>query len=172
MEQKFEFKGLPVRLETDNEDQVWIAGIDVCNILGYANANDAIKKRLDEDERKLEELPALSGQRRRGWKISESGLYSLILSSTLPEAKVFKRWVTHEILPAIRKAGKYTSEQEKEHDLELQTLADEIQQLREDKEDHQKKVNDLKKDIDVKTAQMIAVIRHDKSQLRLEFNQE
>jgi len=68
----------------------WFAGIDVCNILEYANSNNAIGK-LDEDERKLTYLKVTSGQGRKTWMINEFGLYSLILTSRKPEAKAFKR---------------------------------------------------------------------------------
>jgi len=101
----------------------WFAGIDVCNILGYANPPMATKK-LDEDERKLTAVELQLGQSRKTWTVNEFGLYSLILTSMKPEAKAFKKWVTHEILPSIRKAGKFTSEQEKEHEFSLQAIAD------------------------------------------------
>ena len=101
----------------------WFAGVDVSDILEYASSKQAIKK-LDEDERKLGYVEHTSGQSRKTWMINEFGLYSLILTSMKPEAKAFKKWVTHEILPSIRKAGKFTSEQEKEHEFSLQAIAD------------------------------------------------
>lgn len=93
----------------------------------------------------------------------------MILTSTKPEAKAFKRWVTHEVLPSIRKAGKYTVEQEKDHEMELQSIANVIQSLNADKDEHQKKVNNLKKEIEAKTNEMIALIRRDRSQLAIPF---
>ena len=169
MEQKFEYNKLPIRTITDGEDQTWFAAIDVCKALDYSNTHDIINKSLDEDERKLEYLTDIPGQRRKTWIISESGLYSLALSSTKPEAKAFKRWITHEVLPTLRKAGKYTTDQEKQHDVQLRFLASEIQSLKNKKDDHQKAVNDLKKDIENKTGEMIAIIQMDKSQLILPF---
>lgn len=169
MEQKFNYNELPVRILTDETDETWFAGVDVCNILEYQNATDIIEKKLDDDEKKLDYLTDISGQRRKTWTINESGLYSLILSSTKPEAKTFKRWITHDVLPSIRKAGKFTSEQEREHELKLRSIADEIQKLKDDKDDHQKKVNDLKRNIETKMAEMISLIRQDKSQMTIQF---
>ena len=169
MEKNFSYNELPIRVVTDETEQSWFAGIDVCNILGYANANDIIKKSLDEDERKLEYLTDMSGQRRKGWNINEFGLYSLILSSTKPEAKAFKKWVTHEVLPTIRKAGRYTSEQDKEYEVNLQVLATEIQKLKDEKDEFQKKVNECRKEIDRKTGEMLSYIKTDRNQLKLQF---
>lgn len=169
MEQKFEYNSLPVRIVTDNEDQTWFSGVDVCNILGYAMPSNVIKENLEEDERKLTNLTDWSGQARKTWIVNEFGLYSLILSSTKPEAKAFKRWITHEVLPAIRKAGKYTTEDEKNFELQLQTIATDMQNLKNKKEELQKKVTELKKEIELKTDEMIEMIKRDKTQLRLEF---
>ena len=80
--------------------------------LEYSHPKQAIKK-LDEDERKLTNHTDGSGQERRTWMINEFGLYSLILTSSKPEAKALKRWIIHDVLPSIRKAGKFTSQQAK-----------------------------------------------------------
>ena len=84
----------------------WFVGKDVADILGYSNTPKAIRDHVD-DEDKLTERIVLSGQNRGLTIINESGLYSLILSSKMPKAKEFKRWVTSEVIPAIRKTGKY-----------------------------------------------------------------
>lgn len=84
----------------------WFVGKDVADILGYSNTPKAIRDHVD-DEDKLTERIVLSGQNREVAIINESGLYSLILSSKMPKAKEFKRWVTSEVIPAIRKTGKY-----------------------------------------------------------------
>lgn len=92
----------------------WFVGKDVAEILGYANQNRDIIRHVDEEDRMMvnhesqlnTETVSSLGQR-GGWIINESGLYSLILSSKLPTAKQFKRWVTSEVLPAIRKTGGY-----------------------------------------------------------------
>lgn len=83
----------------------WFVAKDVCDVLEYRTASDAIRI-LDEDEKLLRTL-CVSGQNREVNLINESGLYSLVLRSNKPEAKVFKKWVTSEVLPAIRKHGGY-----------------------------------------------------------------
>lgn len=94
-----------VRTTTVN-GEVMFVGKDVADVLGYTNTAKAIRDHVD-DEDKLTERIVLSGQNREAIFINESGLYSLILSSKMPNAKKFKRWVTSEVLPAIRKHGMY-----------------------------------------------------------------
>lgn len=88
-------------------NEPYFVGKDVATILGYKDSSDAIKKHVDNED-KLARRFADSGQNREMYIINESGLYSLILSSKLPKAKEFKRWVTSEVLPAIRTAGQYS----------------------------------------------------------------
>lgn len=84
----------------------YFVGKDVAEILGYTNPSKALADHVDEEDKLNNESLSSLGQR-GGWIINESGLYGLILSSKLPNAKKFKRWVTSEILPAIRKHGVY-----------------------------------------------------------------
>lgn len=103
--QVFSFESNSVRaLERDG--QAWFVGKDVAGVLGYVDTNKAISMHVD-DEDKLNDKTALSLGQRGGWLINESGLYCLVLSSKLPSAKKFKRWVTSEVLPALRKTGQY-----------------------------------------------------------------
>lgn len=95
----------------DNEP--WFIGSEIAKILSYTNPSKAIRDHVDPEE-KLTERIVLAGQGRDVTLINESGLYSLILSSKLPTAKRFKRWVTSEVLPAIRKHGAYLTEQKVE----------------------------------------------------------
>lgn len=90
-------------------DEPYFVGKDVATALGYTNTQKAIRDHVDNED-KLTERIVLSGQNREVVFINESGLYSLILSSKLPKAKEFKRWVTAEILPAIRKTGGYVND--------------------------------------------------------------
>lgn len=87
----------------------WFVGKDVAEILGYKDTSDAMKKHVDIED-KLTRRFADSGQNREMYIINESGLYSLILSSKMPKAKEFKRWVTSEVIPAIRKHGAYMTD--------------------------------------------------------------
>ena len=90
----------------DNEP--WFVGKDVASILGYAKPLNAISTHIDEDDSLKQGLIDNMGRTQETILINESGLYSLILSSKLPKAKEFKRWVTSEVLPSIRKTGGYT----------------------------------------------------------------
>lgn len=92
----------------EKDGEVWFVGADVTKILGYNNNSKAIKDHVDEEDKHLCKYNESLGLSKFGAIIiNESGLYSLILSSKLPTAKKFKRWVTSEVLPAIRKTGKY-----------------------------------------------------------------
>ncbi len=95
-------------LEKDNE--VWFIGKDVAEILGYSNTRDALTKHVDSEDKAS--VAIHDGRQNRSMIIiNESGLYSLVLSSKLPTAKKFKRWVTSEVLPSIRKHGIYATTQ-------------------------------------------------------------
>lgn len=170
MEQKFEFKGNLVRMKTDENEQYWFAGIDVCNILGLENPTQTVES-LDSDEKKLDYVIDSSGQQRKTWTINEFGLYSLVLKSRKLEAKEFKRWITHEVLPAIRKAGRYTTEEERAREDELQKIASEIQVLTSEKDDLQKRLNEKKKLIEKKSLGMLQIIQADFRQLRIPFSE-
>lgn len=91
-------------IEKDGEP--WFVGKDVAEVLGYSNTADAVQKHVDDDD-KLTSQIAIAGQNRNIIIINESGLYSLVLSSKLPGAKQFKRWITSEVIPSIRKHGAY-----------------------------------------------------------------
>lgn len=107
--QLFNFEDQPVRVVKINEEP-WFVGKDLTNILGYTNGPKAIKDHVDEED-KLSERIVMSGQHRQAFLVNESGLYSLILSSKMPNAKKFKHWVTSEVLPSIRKHGAYMTDE-------------------------------------------------------------
>lgn len=98
---------------TDDRGNPWFVAADVCGALDIRNTSDAVA-RLDEDEKRVTTLGTNEGLQTQGLGpqtlnvINESGLYSLILTSRKEEAKRFKRWVTHEVLPSIRKTGSYS----------------------------------------------------------------
>lgn len=85
---------------------IWFVGKDVAEALGYSNPSNAVISHVD-DEDKLRTQIKYAGQNREVSIINESGLYSLVLSSKLPSAKAFKRWITSEVIPSIRKTGSY-----------------------------------------------------------------
>ena len=90
------------------DGEPWFVCKDVAENLGYSNPTKALQDHVDREDMSFNESLKLSRQS-GAWLINESGLYSLILSSKLPTAKVFKRWVTSEVLPSIRKTGGYAT---------------------------------------------------------------
>ena len=88
----------------------WFVAADVCRALDIANSRDAVK-RLDDDERGVVSTDTLGGVQEMT-VVNESGLYSIVLGSRKPEAKQFKRWITHEVIPTIRKTGGYVNNDE------------------------------------------------------------
>lgn len=95
-----------VRTIVENEE-VWFVGKDVAEALGYSNPLKAIRDHVDDDDKGMNKTFTPAGGKQQTIFINESGLYSLVLSSKLPTAKKFKRWVTLEVLPSIRKHGGY-----------------------------------------------------------------
>lgn len=131
--QNFNFEGNEVRTVLIN-DEPYFVGKDIADILGYSNTSKAIRDHVDEED-KLTERIVLSGQNREVITINESGMYSLVLSSKLPNAKKFKRWVTNEVLPSIRKHGAYmTDEKIEEALLNPDTIINLATQLKEERE--------------------------------------
>lgn len=100
----FNFNDNQIRV-VDIDGQPWFLAADICRALDHTDTSVSVG-RLDDDE-KLPQTLFVSGQNRNVWLINESGLYSLILTSRKPEAKQFKKWVTAEVLPSIRKTGQY-----------------------------------------------------------------
>lgn len=112
--QKFDFKGAPLRTLTDEAGEPWFVAKDVCAILEISNPSDALK-RLDDDERSRFNL----GRQGETNIVNEAGLYVLVLGSRKPEAHEFKRWVTHEVLPQIRKTGGYIPATDADDDMTI-----------------------------------------------------
>ena len=93
------------------DGEPWFVGKDVSEILGYLEPNKAITRHTDEDDRIKHPITDNLKRVQETWVINESGLYSLILGSKLPTAKKFKKWVTSEVLPSIRKHGMYATDE-------------------------------------------------------------
>ena len=105
----FDFDGSPVRVVLDGDGQPWFVAKDVCEVLGISNHIDAVS-RLDDDERDGVGITDPIGRQQEATGITESGLYALIFTSRKPEAKRFRKWVTSDVLPSIRKTGRYQAE--------------------------------------------------------------
>jgi prophage antirepressor-like protein len=104
----FDFNGNPLTANIENGEPQFFAS-DVCNILEIVNVAQAVA-RLDDDEKGITTVYTLGGSQ-DVLTVNESGLYSLVLTSRKSQAKAFKRWITHEVLPAIRKTGTYSLQQ-------------------------------------------------------------
>ncbi|MCB9628188.1 MAG: phage antirepressor KilAC domain-containing protein [Sandaracinaceae bacterium] len=102
---QYTFEDANVRVIVSEDGGVSFVASDACNVLGIGNTSDGLR-RLEDDEKGVDSIDTLGG-RQMVSVVSEAGLYSLILGSRKPEAKRFKRWVTHDVLPSIRKTGGY-----------------------------------------------------------------
>ena len=104
--QIFNFEEKPVRTTTIDGEPWWVL-VDVCACLGVANHRDSVR-RLDKDDVDLTDVIDSIGREQKTYVVNESGLYDLILRSDKPKAREFRRWITKEVLPSIRKTGKYS----------------------------------------------------------------
>lgn len=137
----------------DNEP--YFVGKDVAEILGYSDTSDALKKHVDDEDKMGRQIADSLGRMQNTKVINESGLYSLILSSKLPNAKKFKRWVTSEVLPSIRKTGGYIGTDENMSDEEIMAKALMVAQNTIDKKNEllkakEKELINTKADLDTK----------------------
>lgn len=112
--QQFDFRGASLRTLTDKAGEPWFVAKDVCDILGHSNVSMALD-RLDDDERSKFNL----GRQGETNIVNEAGLYVLVLGSRKPEAHEFKRWVTHEVLPQIRRTGGYIPTTDADDDMTI-----------------------------------------------------
>ena len=139
--QTFDFDGSGIRTLTI-DDEPYFVGKDVTTVLGYQNSSKALADHVDSEDKLNNESLSSLGQR-GGWLINESGLYSLILGSKLPEAKRFKRWVTSEVLPSLRRNGMYAMDELLDNpDLAINAL----QKLKEERE--------ARRQLEIQNAQM------------------
>lgn len=143
--QEFFYLEKPVRtVKIENQD--WFVGIDVCNILEYANHRDAIEKTLDDDEKGVATIYSLGGNQEVKI-INESGIFHLIFKSRKPEAVKFRKFVTSVVLPAIRTTGSYTSQQTKIKQDSIQNLSLLIKEKHSAIFETQKALHEQKKDL-------------------------
>lgn len=132
--QNFNFEGNEVRTVLIN-DEPYFVGKDIADVLGYLNTRDALSKHVDEEDKNSVAIHDGKKGNPNQVVINESGMYSLVLSSKLPNAKKFKRWVTNEVLPSIRKHGAYmTDEKIEEALLNPDTIINLATQLKNERE--------------------------------------
>lgn len=116
--QRFDFKGAALRTLTDEAGEPWFVAKDVCDVLELSNVGQALA-RLDDDEKSSITLNDGTPGNPNKAIVSESGLYALVLASRKPEAHEFKRWVTHEVLPQIRRTGGYIPTTDADDDMTI-----------------------------------------------------
>lgn len=117
--QQFDFRGASLRTLTDKAGEPWFVAKDVCDILELTNPAVALQSLDDDEKTNLSNSYVWSEPGRRPLIISEPGLYRLVMRSRKPEAKEFQRWVTHEVLPSIRKTGGYIPTSETDDDMTI-----------------------------------------------------
>lgn len=144
--QIFDFEGNKVRTVLIDSTPYFV-GKDVAKILGYVETAKAVRTHVDNDDRGVSEMDTPGGIQ-SFTVINESGLYSLVLSSKLPQAKEFKHWVTHEVLPTIRKHGAYMTSETIENTLTnpdfIIKLAMQLKQEKKDRLAAEQRVNEMK----------------------------
>lgn len=118
--QRFDFRGAEIRTLLIDGNPWWVAA-DVCGALGIADTRKSVGY-LDEDERTTSPVTDSLGRKQQTYIVNEPGLYSLILRSRKPQAKDFKRWVTHDVLPSIRKTGSYSVTEVSRKELALMVI--------------------------------------------------
>lgn len=166
---KFEFEnGTEVRVIPVMENETsWFVATDVCNVLDIADTSQAME-RLDEDEKRLMKIQD-KGQMRDTWLISESGLYAIVFTSVKSNAKIFRKWVTSEVLPSIRKTGKYTTAQEQERQAKMKMLTKNINKVDEKIEQHKREIRRLSGIKEKLQKELIQYINEDINQLSFDF---
>lgn len=135
----FNFEASAVRTKLIDEEP-WFVGKDIAEILGYSEPHKAIQRHVDEEDRMKHPIPTTSGTQEM-FLVNESGMYGLVFGSKMPNATKFKRWVTNEVLPSIRKTGGYQIPKDPMSALKLMFQATE--ETKEDVEEVKKRVYNL-----------------------------
>lgn len=131
----FQFESHSIRVVMDESGETWFSANEVCSVLGFANPHDAVARHVDADDLGKREAIDSMGRKQMANHVNESGLYALIFGSSKAESKRFKRWVTSEVLPSIRKAGSYTAPAARQQGMSRNRLAASVILLRAAAED-------------------------------------
>lgn len=114
MNEILKFEGHDIRM-VDQDGEPWWVVKDICDSLGLSNPSETVKRIDSDDLSQIEVIDGL-GRKQKTYVVNQAGVYSLVLRSEKPEAKRFKRWITHEVLPSIRKTGSYNLAQQSPRD--------------------------------------------------------
>lgn len=143
---------------------------EVATILEYTRTDKALSL-LDDDEKLIHQI-GVSGQKRKTWVINESGLYHLIIKSTKPEAKKFRKWVTQEVLPSIRKAGTYSTDKVSKKASELQEVKKKLDEKKEAIKSKKSEIKELEQETDELEKKFWQLFHTEPDQLSLFENNE
>ena len=164
--EEFKFEnGLKLRVPLTENETSWFIAADICEILSISDTRQAVE-RLDEDEKRKEKIVG-NGQARELWLVNEFGLYSLILASDKIEAKTFKRWVTHDVLPALRKTGKYTLDEANARESLIQEKIKEIESIEEKIKESKNHLSFLKENLGDIQIELKQILKADFRNLQL-----
>ena len=155
-----------IRTVESRDSELWVAGIDVWQILEYKNERQAIGK-LPDSVKKLEYIFDTSGQKRKAWIINEAGINLLVLRSKMPKAEPFQLWVTSEVLPSIRRTGSFLSSEMNYRETRLQNVSADLDKLNEEYNKSKTETADLKKKVDAKQVELHMEVKRDFSQIRI-----
>lgn len=166
---KFE-NGTTLRVPFVENETSWFIAADVCEILEIADTSQSVEK-LDDDEKRKITLK-IGSQGRPVWVINEYGLYSLILASEKKEAKVFKRWITHDVIPSLRKNGKYTLDEANARETLIQTKVAEIDLIELQVKSTKETLAGLKEKLNLAQIELKQILKADIRQMAIDFNTE
>lgn len=176
----FNFESHKVR-STGTPMEPWFVGLDICEVLSINNSRDALE-RLDEDEKDVVSIDTPGGKQMMT-VINESGLYSLVLTSRKPQAKRFKKWLTSEVIPTIRRTGTYSVPQvapqqqppvkalPSEYDIKLKALKSEQSVILTEIEAARQKIQELQKQHDTVRLKLAKLIVSKTKQAALEYKE-
>jgi len=168
MEKTVKFNGISLFIMMMDE-QIMFKAKDVTGILDYARTETALKF-LDEDE-KLIRLTGETGQKRKTWFVTESGLYHLIIKSTKPNAVKFRKWLTSEVLPAIRKTGSYDTGNVKDKQEQLESIKAKLDTKKTELKEKKAAIKELQKEVSKLEKEFWEVFGTKTNQLKL-FSEE
>lgn len=165
MEKLFNYEGNEVFVMS-SENQYLFKAKDLAEVLDYYRSDKALKI-LDDDEKMLIPLRGETGQARNTWFVTESGLYHLIITSSKPKAKEFRKWITSEVLPSIRKAGSYQPDQVSQKQANLEEVKLKLDAKKKLVNARKSDLHELEKEIKKLEKEFWSIFKSDPAQMQL-----